>query len=203
MLATGSALSSPLRHDSPLAKRLAAATFLIVDDSPFIRRMMREILHSFSARQVSEAGDGFQALVEARRVQPQVIILDWIMPGVSGQEFLQVLRESPTSPAPHADIIVITAIPTLSMVIEAQRFEVGAIIRKPFAPKAVLDRLAQPGLRLNRVEPVLKHPAGPKMVTRRLPRVSPHLFGDEVGRKPVPAEDPLAPFARDESTWAI
>ena len=203
MLSSRSALSSPLPSDSPLAKRLAAASFLIIDDSPFVRRMMREMLYSFSARNVSEAGDGFQGLMEARRLRPAVIILDWFLPGVSGSEFLQVLRGSRHSPAPQADVIVITGNPTMSMVIEAQRFEVGAIIRKPFAPKAVLDRLAQSRLRLNRVEPILKNPATAKMVTRRLPRVSPHLYGDGVERRPTPARDPLADFIGDETTWAI
>jgi two-component system, chemotaxis family, chemotaxis protein CheY len=201
MLAFRSALSSPLPPDSPLAKRLAACSFLVVDDSPFVRRTVRDMLHSFSARQVTEAADGFQALAEARRLPPQVIILDWVLPGVSGAEFLRVLRESSLSPAPHADVIVITAQPTLSMVIEAQRFDVGAIIRKPFAPKAVLERLAHSSLRINRIEPILKPARAGTMVTRRLPRLPPSPSREAPERKA--AADPLADFAKDDTTWAI
>jgi CheY-like chemotaxis protein len=206
MLAHRSALSSPLRHDSPLARRLAQTPFLVIDDSPFVRRMVREILHSFSARVVADAADGFQGLVEARRQPPKVIILDWFMPGFSGLEFLHVLRDSRRSPAPHADVLIITGKPTLKLVTEAQKFGVGAIIRKPFAPKALLDRLAHPTLRFNQPEPEKPPLAIAKLLTRHLPRVSPHLFGDEVGKpgaKVAENADPLASFSLDDETWAI
>src|SRR4051812_35020537 len=169
MFATRSALGSPLAANSPLAQRLAKTPFLVVDDSPFVRRTVREILYSFSARIIADAADGYQGLDEARKLQPKVIILEWFMPGFSGSDFLRVLRHSRRSPAPDADVLVITGVPTASLVVEAQGFGVAAVIRKPFAPSALLERLAHPGLRLNKD---LEPEAAPLLASLRIQAAS-------------------------------
>jgi DNA-binding NarL/FixJ family response regulator len=209
MLVPRPGLALPLSANSPLARRLAAVPFLVVDDSPFVRRTVKEILHSLAVRIVSDAADGFEALEEARRVQPKVIILDWFMPGFSGSDFMRVLRYSRRSPAPHADVLVITGRPTLSLVSEAQRYGVAAIIRKPFAPRALLERLTSPALRLNAeaeadeaLRPLDRLPR-PGPAPRTLPRASPHMFGDDVGRPAALDDDPLTAFSPNENTWAI
>lgn len=68
-------------------------TCLVVDDSKVIRKVARHILEALNFS-VTEAGDGREALDLCRQSQPDVILLDWNMPVMSGMDFLRALRVS-------------------------------------------------------------------------------------------------------------
>ena len=65
---------------------------LIVDDSKVIRKVARHILETLEF-EVEEAGDGQEALSRCESKMPDVVLLDWNMPVMSGMEFLQALRQ--------------------------------------------------------------------------------------------------------------
>ena len=67
-------------------------TCLIVDDSKVIRKVARHILETLEF-QVEEAGDGREALTRCEESMPDVVLLDWNMPVMSGMEFLKLLRQ--------------------------------------------------------------------------------------------------------------
>jgi len=64
---------------------------LIVDDSKVIRKVARHILETLEFH-VDEAEDGREALQRCGLSMPDVILLDWNMPVMSGMEFLRALR---------------------------------------------------------------------------------------------------------------
>jgi len=66
-------------------------TCLVVDDSKVIRKVARHILEMLDFA-VDEAGDGQEALTQCEARMPDVVLLDWNMPVMSGMEFLKVLR---------------------------------------------------------------------------------------------------------------
>ena len=66
-------------------------TCLVVDDSKVIRKVARHILEGLKFS-VSEACDGQEALDACRQSPPDVVLLDWNMPVMSGMEFLQALN---------------------------------------------------------------------------------------------------------------
>ena len=68
-------------------------TCLVVDDSKVIRKVARHILETLEYR-VTEAVDGRDALDQCLATPPDVILLDWNMPVMSGMDFLRALRES-------------------------------------------------------------------------------------------------------------
>jgi two-component system chemotaxis response regulator CheY len=68
-------------------------TCLVVDDSKVIRKVARHILETLEY-QVTEAVDGRDALDQCLATPPDVILLDWNMPVMSGMDFLRALRES-------------------------------------------------------------------------------------------------------------
>lgn len=74
-------------------------TCLVVDDSKVIRKVARHILETLDF-QVDEAGDGREALDHCSRAVPDVVLLDWNMPVMSGIEFLRELRSSDVTPRP-------------------------------------------------------------------------------------------------------
>ena len=72
---------------------------LIVDDSRVIRTVARRIfeeLHFITG----EAEDGMAALRAAREKMPDLILLDWSMPGMTGLEFVRSLRAQPDGDRP-------------------------------------------------------------------------------------------------------
>lgn len=63
---------------------------LVVDDSKVIRKVARHILETLDFT-VEEAADGRDALSQVEREAPDVVLLDWNMPIMSGMEFLRAL----------------------------------------------------------------------------------------------------------------
>ena len=84
----------------------AAIRVLIVDDEPSIREMLDTMLSLDPAFEVvGEAGDGAEAIERASETCPDAILLDLMMPGMSGIDALPVLRER----CPDAKVVVCSA----------------------------------------------------------------------------------------------
>ncbi len=73
---------------------------LVVDDSKVIRKVARHILEGLDFT-VSEAADGREALTACLTETPDVVLLDWNMPVMSGMDFLRALREADVRPRPR------------------------------------------------------------------------------------------------------
>ena len=71
---------------------------LVVDDSKVIRKVARHILESMNFI-VTEAADGHEAMDQCVASNPDVILLDWNMPSMSGMDFLRAYRASSTQGA--------------------------------------------------------------------------------------------------------
>ena len=66
-------------------------TILVVDDQTNVRKLLKEYLTSQGYR-VVEASDGQSALIVARHEHPDLILLDVMMPGMDGYQFLSAYR---------------------------------------------------------------------------------------------------------------
>jgi len=111
---------------------------LIVDDEVAIRDMLRMALE-LSDFECIEAGDILDAHQRVVDERPDVILLDWMLPGGSGLELLRRLKRSDTTAG--IPVIMLTAKTTQDNVI--QGLEVGAddYITKPFAPRELIARI--------------------------------------------------------------
>src|SRR4030088_3469524 len=79
--------------------------FLICDDNPHMRRILRTLLHSFGAREAYEAEDGATALEMYSHYVPDIVITDWSMPIFDGLELAQMIRQPASTGDPPAPII--------------------------------------------------------------------------------------------------
>src|ERR1700722_17019126 len=116
---------------------------LVVDDDPFIRRLITTTLEDVAEFRLLEAEDGHQALELADRHRPEIVLLDVDIPGVDGIGGCRVLRATPRTR--EATIVMLTA--SHNEVIEAQAGAAGAdlFLTKPFSPLELLrllDRLS-------------------------------------------------------------
>jgi two-component system chemotaxis response regulator CheY len=114
---------------------------LIVDDSQYMRKIVRNLLVNIGVRRVYEAGDGIAGLEAIRIVTPDVVILDWELPLLNGAEFVRIVRSPGVLPMPDIPIIMLSSHGERWRVVEAIRIGVNEYLRKPVSAQALLDRL--------------------------------------------------------------
>jgi CheY-like chemotaxis protein len=107
------------------------ATVLICDDEPSLRELIRVSLDG--PYRFAEADDGEQSLELARRLRPDVVILDMMMPRLNGLEVLAELRQDEGFSG--TAIIVLTAQPGMRE--EALREGADRVMVKPFEPEQI------------------------------------------------------------------
>jgi CheY-like chemotaxis protein len=105
-----------------------AATILVCDDDPSLRELVRAVLGE--RYRFVEAADGTEALVIARELRPDLIVLDVMLPGLSGIEVLEALRAD--EELRETPVVVITAWSHAE--IEAQVAGADRFVSKPFDP---------------------------------------------------------------------
>ena len=123
------------------AERLAAAKILVVDDEHNMRKVVRTMLMSIGVQEVYEARNGQIGLDLIRRMSPDVVILDWKMPGIDGPTFVRLVRAPGAFPYPDVPIIMLTGHGDRSHVVEAVKIGVDEFLRKPVSVKALQNRL--------------------------------------------------------------
>ena len=124
-----------------LAQRFHATKVLVVDDEHYMRKVVRTLLMSSGVRTIYEAADGPAGLELIRSMAPDVVILDWEMPGLDGAGFLRMVRSPDTFPFPDIPIIMLTGHGERSRVIEAVQIAVNEFLLKPVSSKALQERL--------------------------------------------------------------
>ena len=102
-----------------LAERFAAAKIVVVDDEHYMRKVVRTMLLSIGVQNIYDAPDGEAGLALIRKVAPDVVILDWQMPGLDGPSFVRVVRSPATFPYPNVPIIMLTGHGERARVVEA------------------------------------------------------------------------------------
>jgi len=117
---------------------MSGERILVVEDESDIRKLIA--YHLLQERfKVLEAQNGEDALELVRREKPRLIILDLMLPGLSGMEFCKMIRQQPQSM--HIPIVMLTA-----KAGEADRvlgLEMGAddYVTKPFSPREMVARV--------------------------------------------------------------
>jgi DNA-binding response OmpR family regulator len=154
---------------APREEPLVGRTILIVEDDPDVVRVARAYLEREGYAVLVES-DGEAGLQRARTARPDLVVLDWMLPGVSGLDVLRRLRTEGAVP-----VVMLTA-----RTDEADRvlgLELGAddYLSKPFSPRELVARV---GAVLRRTgvaaatEPVMRHGALEVDVAARTARVA-------------------------------
>lgn len=111
---------------------------LIVEDELAIREMLKFAFHN-SDYQLCEASDAEQALVEIAENRPDIILLDWMLPGISGLELAKRLKSDVNT----KDIPIIMLTARADEDDQVQGLESGAddYVVKPFSPRELMARI--------------------------------------------------------------
>ncbi len=115
------------------------ATFLIVDDAMFMRRMIADILIKNGHNVVGEAANGAEALEQYKALSPDCVTMDITMPEVDGIQGLKDIKAFD----PNASVIMCSAMGQQGMVIDAIKAGAKDFIVKPFQPDRVMEAIGK------------------------------------------------------------
>ena len=117
---------------------MVPATVLVVDDDPVILRLL-EASFEMEGFTVVGAADGVEGLARAREVLPDVVVLDVMMPRMTGHEVATALRADPHTA--RIPIIFVTARAQSSDVERGLELGVDDYVTKPFDPLDLIARV--------------------------------------------------------------
>jgi two-component system chemotaxis response regulator CheY len=123
-----------------IANLVQALSVLVVDDNQYMRKMVRNLLVNCGVKEIYEAADGVAALDAIRTMAPDVVILDWEMPLLSGAELVRIVRSPGVFPMPDIPIIMLTGHCERWRVVEAVRLGVNEYLTKPVSAMALNHR---------------------------------------------------------------
>ena len=115
--------------------------FLVVDDLQFMRRIFRDVLRSFNARQIHTSPDGGDAFKAMRTFTPDIIITDWDMEPVDGIELTRMIRDPDYPESAFVPIVMATGNTEPRLIAKARDAGVTEVIGKPFTAKALYSRI--------------------------------------------------------------
>lgn len=113
-------------------------TFVVIDDAVFMRTLLKKMIaevENYSI--VGEGSNGYEAIEQAKKNQPNVMTLDITMPDMDGIKAVkEILRVSPDT-----KILMVSAMGQQSMVIEAIKLGARDFVVKPFEKSRVLQAI--------------------------------------------------------------
>jgi two-component system, OmpR family, response regulator MprA len=112
------------------------ATVLIVDDDPKLLKMLQRTL-AYEGFRVLSATNGNEALAEVQAHRPDVVVLDWLMPGLDGLGVLERLRAA----GDRTLVLMLTARDAVEHRVEGLESGADDYLVKPFAPAELLARV--------------------------------------------------------------
>ncbi len=136
---------------------MSETTVLIVDDAPDLREMVRDYLEEAGYR-VYESEDGATGFIVLEETHPDIVLLDYSMPGMDGIEFCNKARKHFDPRVSMTDIIMLTGRPDE----EVRALDAGAndFICKPFEVDRFLARIRVGARRADVTRKVVTDPSG-------------------------------------------
>lgn len=116
---------------------------LFVDDAPYTRQLLRELLRSTAWRSAGIVDSAAAAFRAIQAEPPDIIFTDWQMPGESGLDLIRFIRERPDSPDPLLPVILLTANGDAEHVLRARKAGATDYLVKPFSLSRIADRVTR------------------------------------------------------------
>jgi CheY-like chemotaxis protein len=115
---------------------------LVVDDDPFIRKLIVTTLEDVAHQTPIEAGDGEEAVLVNQQQSPEIVFLDLNMPRMGGLEACRLMRAEAKS---QPTIVVLTAFPGDENERAAEEAGADLFLTKPFSPLELLNLVTDIG----------------------------------------------------------
>ncbi len=113
------------------------AAALIVDDSKFMRKIIRDSLESGGHTILAEADNGAEGIDKYKTLKPDFVTMDITMGGLDGMKAVQAISDYD----PKARIIVISALNEKTIKLNDQTIHASAYVQKPFDREELLKTI--------------------------------------------------------------
>ena len=123
------------------AINLEGVKFLVVDDNPFMRSIIRHILKILGARDIFEASDGKEGYEVAQQIIPDIALVDWVMEPEDGLKFVKKIRRAEDSPNPFMPLIMVSGYSEQRHVLTARDAGVNEFVVKPLSATSLFARI--------------------------------------------------------------
>ena len=114
-------------------------SFLVVDDFPTMRRIVRSLLKELGYTNVEEAEDGQEALGKLRSGSFEFVVSDWNMPNLAGLEMLKQIRAD--AALKDLPVLMVTAEAKKENIIAAAQAGASGYVVKPFTAATLEEKL--------------------------------------------------------------
>ncbi|HPI19908.1 MAG TPA: response regulator [Candidatus Kapabacteria bacterium] len=113
--------------------------YLVVDDSPTMRRIVINALKTFGISDIVEAEDGQDGFAKLNSSKFDFVITDWNMPVMTGLELTKAIRT--TDSLKHLPILMVTTRGLKEDIVEALKAKVNNYVVKPFTPQVLKEKI--------------------------------------------------------------
>jgi two-component system chemotaxis response regulator CheY len=118
-------------------------TVLVVESTRAMFDLTRSVLQAFGVNQVYSAYGADEGFETFCRVNPDLVIIDWLEDPANGLELTRRIRTDPKSPNPFMPIIMMTGYSQKKRVLQARDSGITEFIVKPFTAKALYQKIEQ------------------------------------------------------------
>lgn len=112
-------------------------TIMVVDDSPFASKQIKDIVEDNGYEVIAYAKDGEEAIELYKELKPDIVILDIIMPGLNGLETAEILKKQD----PDVKILMLSSLCDSGTMEEVKSIGVKHLIPKPLEADVLLTSL--------------------------------------------------------------
>jgi CheY-like chemotaxis protein len=119
-------------------KKPQESLILVVDDDEALRKTLTLILED-EGYPVVAAADGFEAMELVQKQTFDLVLLDIVMPSISGFDVLKFIKEK----TPSTAVVMITAFSELKLAVDAKKLGASDFVAKPFMTRDLLDTIDQ------------------------------------------------------------
>jgi two-component system chemotaxis response regulator CheY len=121
---------------------LKPITFLVVDDTQYMRRVIKNVLETLGCKRIDEAKNGQEALGIMRSWPPDIVIAEAMFNPISGVEMLKAMRADKSN-LRFTPVIMVTSETRREKVIMARNAGVSEYVAKPFTAKSLILRIKE------------------------------------------------------------
>ena len=114
---------------------------LVVDDDPEIVELFVDVLERDGRFEVKTAATGYDAGMVTQEFQPDLVILDYMLPDINGNVVCQTIRKNPNFE--HIKIIIVSGVVNQDEINELLRAGADEFVKKPFNIEKLIERVGQ------------------------------------------------------------
>jgi two-component system chemotaxis response regulator CheY len=126
---------------NPVATITGSLRVLIVEDNPYLRKLIRNLLVNVGVKKIDEVTDGLAGFEAIKNLDPDIVILDWELPLLNGAELVRIIRTPGMLATANLPIMMFGTSAERWQIAEARRFGVDACLVMPISAKTLLDRI--------------------------------------------------------------